>query len=187
MVGRIFFFPFFPISSLLHLCSMQELNGRPLNDLLWMSEGFPARFPLSVKSVRFPVFSWLRRSCVGLHLTPKYLRCNRTQGIKDRNFLDNLALVNKSRAVLTCQSDGPFPFLFGVLSTKKERLITSYRGFFLIGNLRLSTTVECLREPTVGRAGEVCFLSMVDWIEYEPCGAKKKEIKIVNKQAATVE
>ena len=147
-----FFFPFFPISSLLHLCSMQffssdkrlqefffqnhpppppqELNGRPLNDLLWMSEGFSARFPLSVKSVRFPVFSWLRRSCVGLHLTPKYLRCNRTQGIKDRNFLDNLALVNKSRAVLTCQSDGPFPFLFGVLSTKKERLITSYRGFF---------------------------------------------------------
>ena len=96
-----------------------------------MSEGFPARFPLSVKSVRFPVCSWLRRSCVGLHLTPKYLRCNRTQGIKDRNFLDNLALVNKSRAVLTCQSDGPFPFLFGVLSTKKERLITSYRGFFL--------------------------------------------------------
>ena len=152
-----------------------------------MSEGFPARFPLSVKSVRFPVCSWLRRSCVGLHLTPKYLRCNRTQGIKDRDFLDNLALVNKSRAVLTCQSDGPFPFLFGVLSTKKERLITSYRGFFLIGNLRLSTTVECLREPTVGRAGEVCFLSMVDWIEYEPCGAKKKEIKIVNKQAATVE
>ena len=150
MVGRIFFFPFFPISSLLHLCCMQffssdkrlqefffqnhpppqELNGRPLNDLLWMSEGSPARFPLSVKSVRFPVFSWLRRSCVGLHLTPKYLRCNRTQGIKDRNFLDNLALVNKSRAVLTCQSDGPFPFLFGVLSTKKERLITSYRGFF---------------------------------------------------------
>ena len=51
----------------------------------------------------------------------------------------------------------------------------------------MSTTVECLREPTVGRAGEVCFLSMVDWIEYEPCGAKKKEIKIVNKQAATVE
>ena len=40
---------------------------------------------------------------------------------------------------------------------------------------------------TVGRAGEVCFLSMVDWIEYEPFGAKKKEIKIVNKQAATVE
>ena len=48
-----------------------------------------------------------------------------------------------------------------------------------IGNLRLSTTV--------GRAGEVWFLLMVDWIEYEPFGAKKKEIKIVNKQAATVE
>ena len=28
---------------------------------------------------------------------------------------------------------------------------------------------------------------MVDWIEYEPFGAKKKEIKIVSKQAATVE
>ena len=30
---------------------------------------------------------------------------------------------------------------------------------------------------------------MVDWIEYEPFGAKKKkkEINIVNKQAATVE
>ena len=28
---------------------------------------------------------------------------------------------------------------------------------------------------TVGRAGEVWFLSMVDWIEYEPFGAKKKE------------
>ena len=40
---------------------------------------------------------------------------------------------------------------------------------------------------TVGRAGEVWFLSMVNWIEYEPFGAKKKEIKIVNKQAATVE
>ena len=40
---------------------------------------------------------------------------------------------------------------------------------------------------TVGRAGEVWFLSMVDWIEYGPFGAKKKEIKIVNKQAATVE
>ena len=41
---------------------------------------------------------------------------------------------------------------------------------------------------TVGRAGEVWFLSMVDWIEYEPFGAKKKkEINIVNKQAATVE
>ena len=40
---------------------------------------------------------------------------------------------------------------------------------------------------TVGRAGEVWFLSMVDWIEYEPFGAKKNEIKIVNKQAATVE
>ena len=39
----------------------------------------------------------------------------------------------------------------------------------------------------VGRAGEVWFLSMVDWVEYEPFGAKKKEIKIVNKQAATVE
>ena len=35
---------------------------------------------------------------------------------------------------------------------------------------------------TVGRAGEVWFLSMVDWIEYESFGAKKK-----NKQAATVE
>ena len=40
---------------------------------------------------------------------------------------------------------------------------------------------------TVGRAGEVWFLSMVDWIEYESFGAKKTEIKIVNKQAATVE
>ena len=39
---------------------------------------------------------------------------------------------------------------------------------------------------TVGRAGEVCFLSMVDWIEYENVW-RKKEIKIVNKQAATVE
>ena len=47
--------------------------------------------------------------------------------------------------------------------------------------------VECLREPTVGRAGEVWFLSMVDWIEYEPFGGKKKEIKIVKKQAAAVE
>ena len=28
---------------------------------------------------------------------------------------------------------------------------------------------------------------MVDWVEYEPFGAKKKEIEIVNKQAATVE
>ena len=28
---------------------------------------------------------------------------------------------------------------------------------------------------------------MVDWVEYEPFGAKKKEIKTVNKQAATVE
>ena len=37
---------------------------------------------------------------------------------------------------------------------------------------------------TVERAGEVWFLSMVDWIEYEPFGAKKK---ILNKQAATVE
>ena len=36
---------------------------------------------------------------------------------------------------------------------------------------------------TDGRAGEVWFLSMVDWIvEYEPFGAKKK-----NKQADTVE
>ena len=33
---------------------------------------------------------------------------------------------------------------------------------------------------TVGRAGEVWFLSMVNWIEYEPFGAKKK-------RAATVE
>ena len=139
-----------------------------------MSEGFPARFPLSVKSVRFPVCSWLRRSCVGLHLTPKYLRYNRSQGIKDRNFLDNLALVNKSRAVLTCQSDGPFPFLFGVLSTKKERLITSYRGFFLIGNLRLSTTVECLREPTVGRAGEVCFFSLAGLDQVRAVWREKK-------------
>ena len=42
---------------------------------------------------------------------------------------------------------------------------------------------------TVGRAGEVWFLSMVNWIEYKPFGAKKKkkEIKIVNKQAATAE
>ena len=39
---------------------------------------------------------------------------------------------------------------------------------------------------TVGRAEEVWFLSMVDWMEYEPFG-KKKRIKIVNKQAATVE
>ena len=39
---------------------------------------------------------------------------------------------------------------------------------------------------TVGREGEVWFLSMVDWIECEPFGAKKR-IKIVNKQAATVE
>ena len=28
---------------------------------------------------------------------------------------------------------------------------------------------------------------MVDWIEYEPFGTQKKEIKVVNKQAATVE
>ena len=27
---------------------------------------------------------------------------------------------------------------------------------------------------TVGRAGEVWFLSMVNWIEYEPFGANKK-------------
>ena len=27
----------------------------------------------------------------------------------------------------------------------------------------------------------------MDWIEYEPFGARKREIKIVNKQAATVE
>ena len=40
---------------------------------------------------------------------------------------------------------------------------------------------------TVGRAGEVWFLSMVDWIEYELFGVKKREIKIVNKQAAMVE
>ena len=40
---------------------------------------------------------------------------------------------------------------------------------------------------TVGREGEVWLLSMVDWVECEPFGAKKKEIKIVNKQAATVE
>ena len=41
---------------------------------------------------------------------------------------------------------------------------------------------------TVGRVEEVWFLSMVDWIEYEPFGAKKREeIKIVNKQAAAVE
>ena len=62
----------------------------------------------------------------------QYLPCNRSQGIKDRNFLHNLALVNESHAVLTWQPDGPFPFLFGVLSTKKERLMISYRGFFLI-------------------------------------------------------
>ena len=40
---------------------------------------------------------------------------------------------------------------------------------------------------TVGRAGEVWFLSMVNWIDYEPFDVKKKEIKIVNKQAAMVE
>ena len=40
---------------------------------------------------------------------------------------------------------------------------------------------------TVRREGEVWSLSMVDWIEYEPFGAKKKEIKIVNRQAVTVE
>ena len=40
---------------------------------------------------------------------------------------------------------------------------------------------------TVGRAGEVWFLSMVDWVEYEPFDAKKKDINIVNKKAATVE
>ena len=40
---------------------------------------------------------------------------------------------------------------------------------------------------TIGRAVEVWFLLMVDWIEYEPVWREKKEIKIVNKQAATVE
>ena len=31
---------------------------------------------------------------------------------------------------------------------------------------------------TVGRAGEVWFLSMVDWIEDEPFGAKKKRLRL---------
>ena len=31
---------------------------------------------------------------------------------------------------------------------------------------------------TVGRAREVWFLSMVDWIEYEPFGAKKKRLRL---------
>ena len=38
----------------------------------------------------------------------------------------------------------------------------------------------------VGRVGEVWFLHSVDWVGYEAFGAKK-EIKIVNKQAAAVE
>ena len=49
-----------------------------------------------------------------------------------------------------------------------------------IGNLRSSTTVEWLRLDEQER-------SMVDWIEYEPFGARKREIKIVNRQAATAE
>ena len=98
------------------------------------------RSPLGVRGVSCAV-SAFRQVCVVLVAPPfmcrpasdpevQYLPCNRSQGIKDRNFLHNLALVNKSHAVLTWQPDGPFPFLFGELSTKKERLITSYRGFF---------------------------------------------------------
>ena len=100
------------------------------------------RSPLGVRGVSCAV-SAFRQVCAVLVAPPfmcrpasdpevQYLPCNRSQGIKDRNFLHNLALVNESHAVLTWQPDGPFPFLFGVLSTKKERLMISYRGFFLI-------------------------------------------------------
>ena len=69
------------------------------------------RSPQGVRGVSC-VVSAFRQVCVVLVAPPfmcrpasdpevQYLPCNRSQGIKDRNFLHNLALVNESHPVLT--------------------------------------------------------------------------------------
>ena len=66
---------------------------------------------------------------------------------------------------------------------------THFRSSLL--SLSLPPSLPQRRERSDDRKCVCCsqarFLSMVDWVEYEPFVAKKKEIKIVNKQAATVE
>ena len=134
------------------------------------------RSPLGVRGVSCAVSAFCQ-VCVVLVAPPfmcrpasdpevQYLPCNRSQGIKDRNFLHNLALVNESHPVLTWQPDGPFPFLFGVLSTKKERLMISYRGFFFLIMISLRSKRFLARLETLATQAKLWYaLSTISKLE----------------------
>ena len=77
--------------------------------------------------------------------------------------------------------DDVFPIKSRSVPTKYVRSHDVFRTTYEMSDLiriRIGSEGATDSSTAVGRAGEVWFLSMVDWIEYEPFGAKKKRLRL---------